>query len=1418
MSSTTEKCREILLRLTKAIENIEVYSYKKRDDSSLKKTSTPSTTQDRKEQKPAHINANSSVLSSSAYNLLFQTLLELRTKSYTKNQAIRAKLIQYNIIKKIFHLLCEKPAGLQTAYENYLKSNGRKKGEERQGDGRQNDGDKEGTVKEESKNEVESLGRGNPKNNDSVECCLQPFELDEQEMVPFADFRDLLLSLLGNFCLDSAARSQVIKHRGITILRTILFEAESESIWRRCCRTLANLAVDPACRKAIQATDITAKIICILESSCDSECKSTICRTLRLFAESGQLLKTIIDCNGITILIQICRYGTHSVKGAAVKTLAELGKKNCSVEFGQQVLRGEGLVKLVEMTKEDAVYSEHALCILIYLSHHSFIRPLMGSSDVIQTLQSKFESEIPAHLYSEILNAFCLFSNEAVNRVKLRQFGILKILLSALQDQRYALLHNRIISAFVNFLYDDSSFDLLLENGLVPVLFVHLQRCAGFSFTVPNTEPFVEALIEAVMNRNDESGNSNTHGPTCSNTQEKCMKHATTGSSSTGKESSPEEKCTKHATAGSSSTGKESSLEEKCTTHTTTGSSSIGKESILEGNPESKLVNKGQSTDSERILSNSPLLVSNNNAEASKHDPKVEEKLSSSPTHKQCLSASDNPPDEDQETLSARKAKNCQTAQAQRTCLPDSACVSGQLQVPGTRGRIPKRKHETEVFSEPSKRYRLSLGVEADPQKEPAILSFKIPDTHNLSPLVAETVADMVDMSPSTVLSHVGKCSEHLEPLATEIIAFHGSSLLEPSQSQTMDMESNHADIFVSLRSKCSVGRIEEILKMKGFCIRTESETRDSDQEVDSDEADEDEHEDDKALEKQERNFYCIDSPSYQNKITWQPEDYATDAAVKSSSLTKEITGISCQYLSPLSNASYHSPDWSPNFSSQEKDFSSKDSYSSEEEMQVDVGDRTPSHSDNYTADNDCQESVCKTSRHKKNTSLGATKKCSKTQSSVNLVNRKTEDNILILLSRISQKENPTKYLANVESFLCLLRYIGHVPLAFPRSVRILGRVVSNLFCLESLLGFMAPALIFLELMTSWNHRICDTRCHSDMFWTPSRATWLNIGSAFSQNSCIEGSDDLLKAGQLILNEFGVVAEINFGTCLLAQHLMKETPQQNYVIACLPFLCRSHNVQEKLLVRLRGFDLLQNIVMSNPKSCLSKVVILGLSYLACHLNVKPDPIMPTPYPKCSKMKKSIKCCLKTFPKDITFVTDYGQKVFANKEQLTQQSDVFSAMLTSNFLESKSAEIAIPDISLVALRFIVHYLHGCSVKCSIIDYIVSPKSSLPFDGIVNVLAHADQYMLTKLQDFLVKIVREKYLNYQTAGKFYNVASLHNYNDLRKECLTYCLVSLVFGSKSVSCMMDILTGPYAREFLDLVKKTLKKHATIDPFAKI
>ena len=704
------------------------------------------------------------------------------------------------------------------------------------------------------------------------------------------------------------------------------------------------------------------------------------------------------------------------------------------------------------------------------------------------------------HLYSKILNSFCLFSNEAINRVKLRQFGILKILLNALQDQRYALLHNRIISAFVNFLYDDNSFDLLLENGLVPVLFVHLQRCAGFSFKLPNREPFVESLIEAAMNC-DNGENADTQ-------ESKCTEQSKIKSSETGQESKPGE------------------------------------------NSKQGLIGKVQSTtDCDKFSSNGPVLASNKDVNASKFEQ--QEALASTSTQKQHFSASDESTNENRASSSSTKKIIFQVSETQNSNVSNSVDTDKLPQTPSRQGQTPKRKREPEVFHKSSKKYRLSLDIESDMLKEPAILSLEVPRTHNLSLFGAETVANIVDMSTSTVLSHVSKSSssEPLENHATEIVAFHGSSLLEPSQAELADTESSSADVFVSLRTKCSLNQIEEILKMKGFCIKTGSEIFDAIEDVDNYD---DDAEDDKFLENEQKHLYCIDSPSYPNNITWQTED----STLNSLAFVNEINSNSSQYLSPLNNASYCSPDRKPTNSPQEKDFSSENSYSSEEEMQMEDSCEALCKCNDDIPVNNCQTSAAATRHFKKNTGSNTAKKNSKAENESNLANRTTEDNILILLSHISQKENPTKYLANMESFLCLLRYIGHVPLAFPRSVRILGRVVSNLFCLESLLGFMAPALIFLELMTSWNHRICEARCHSHMFWTPPRATWVNIGSAFSISSCIKGSDDLLKAGQLILNEFGVVAEINFGTCLLAQHLMKETPQQNYVIACLPFLCR----------------------------------------------------------------------------------------------------------------------------------------------------------------------------------------------------------------------------------------------------------------------
>ena len=75
----------------------------------------------------------------------------------------------------------------------------------------------------------------------------------------------------------------------------------------------------------------------------------------------------------------------------------------------------------------------------------------------------------------KVVSVLCLCCKEAVNRVKLREDGVLKLFITYLKDDSYKTLHLRIVSALVCFLYDETSFDTLLDNGLVPVLIRHLR-------------------------------------------------------------------------------------------------------------------------------------------------------------------------------------------------------------------------------------------------------------------------------------------------------------------------------------------------------------------------------------------------------------------------------------------------------------------------------------------------------------------------------------------------------------------------------------------------------------------------------------------------------------------------------------------------------------------------------------------------------------------------------------------------------------------------------------------------------------------------------------------------------------------------------------------------------------------------------
>ena len=135
------------------------------------------------------------------------------------------------------------------------------------------------------------------------------------------------------------------------------------------------------------------------------------------------------------------------------------------------------LPHLIGVVKETKT-SHDALLILIELAEHHNFRPAFGNAGGMSLfinllVTGSFDS---FSVKEKFISVLCLCCKEAVNRVKLREEGALKLFIEFLKGNSYKSLHLRIVSALVCFLYDEASFDVLLDNGLVPVLVSHL-RC-----------------------------------------------------------------------------------------------------------------------------------------------------------------------------------------------------------------------------------------------------------------------------------------------------------------------------------------------------------------------------------------------------------------------------------------------------------------------------------------------------------------------------------------------------------------------------------------------------------------------------------------------------------------------------------------------------------------------------------------------------------------------------------------------------------------------------------------------------------------------------------------------------------------------------------------------------------------------------
>ena len=147
------------------------------------------------------------------------------------------------------------------------------------------------------------------------------------------------------------------------------------------------------------------------------------------------------------------------------------------------------------------VFQETAQSYVLAFCKHPELRAGLGSAGAITMFIEKIQDEgIKTQNKYSLVSALCLCSHEAVNRVRIREAKGLELLLKLLDDKQYALIHNRLISCLVCFLYDEASFEVLLSNRLVPILLHHLVRVAKLNKmekdTISADKEDVEIIVE----------------------------------------------------------------------------------------------------------------------------------------------------------------------------------------------------------------------------------------------------------------------------------------------------------------------------------------------------------------------------------------------------------------------------------------------------------------------------------------------------------------------------------------------------------------------------------------------------------------------------------------------------------------------------------------------------------------------------------------------------------------------------------------------------------------------------------------------------------------------------------------------------------------------------------------------------------
>lgn len=287
-------------------------------------------------------------------------------------------------------------------------------------------------------------------------------------------FSDITLSILANCCLVDKVREEVIKNNGVRSIVRILSCIEKESIRNRACRGLANIALTSRGARELYRCEATQHIAELLTSAKLKDTRLTALRALRILANIPNCRDDLVKHKAPAAIAKLLL--TEPLQKSALQALTTV-TQSCSVECALQVKEADGFKFLEELlSASDTTLLEGAFVLLVNLSVVEDVRPDLGAVGAVTSLVAQLNDyTLSKPSYGALFSALCRYSQESVNRIRVRETGGLSLLVDVLASKDKKDMWQCTTCAILQFRYDEPSLEKLWDLNLASTVLDHLE-------------------------------------------------------------------------------------------------------------------------------------------------------------------------------------------------------------------------------------------------------------------------------------------------------------------------------------------------------------------------------------------------------------------------------------------------------------------------------------------------------------------------------------------------------------------------------------------------------------------------------------------------------------------------------------------------------------------------------------------------------------------------------------------------------------------------------------------------------------------------------------------------------------------------------------------------------------------------------